>query len=245
MSDDMIMGLDEVGDEGKGQSTVVGIVLDRSGSMASTWKEAIGGYHAQVEDLCRQEDAAGDDTEILLVSVVFDNIIDPINKGVPISEAEGLGPEIVPRGATALYDAIAQTVGYMKGTDTHYSDVAYLLVVITDGQENASQEIDAKQLSELVKELDDSPVWTTVFIGSDAKAIEDAGNLGINLGNTFQYNPTVAGTGQMSVGLRYAASNYMSNRTRGITKSSTFAQDMTTTGDKVEESESNSAKSHP
>jgi hypothetical protein len=244
MEDDVIMGLDEVAEATKGQSTVVGIVLDRSGSMSSTWKEAIGGYHAQVEDLCKQDDA-DEDTEIKLVSVVFDNIIDVINKGVPITEAEGLGPEIIPRGSTALYDAIGVAVGHMESTQTEHSDTAYLLVVITDGQENASQEITAENLMETLNRLDDSPVWTVVFIGSDVKAIEDAKNLGINLGNAFQYNPTAGGTAGMTVSLRSATSTYMANRTSGRTKSTTFAQDMTTSGDKVEESESNSAQSNP
>ena len=76
----------------------VTVVLDRSGSMSSCRDEAEGGLNAFIEE---QKKHVG---ETVFTLVQFDTEYEFVHKGKPIRE---VGPcELVPRGMTALLDAV-------------------------------------------------------------------------------------------------------------------------------------------
>ena len=80
-------------------------VLDRSGSMGIIKADTIGGFNQFIED---QKKAAG---EALMTLVQFDDQYEVNYAGVPIAAVRPLNTDtFVPRGWTALYDAIGKTV---------------------------------------------------------------------------------------------------------------------------------------
>jgi uncharacterized protein YegL len=83
----------------------IGFVLDRSGSMNTMKDEAIGGINAFLES---QQKLPG---EARLTLVLFDHEYIVVHDGVPIKEVPPLdNHSYVPRGTTALLDAIGRTI---------------------------------------------------------------------------------------------------------------------------------------
>lgn len=112
----------------------VQIVLDRSGSMADCWEDALKGVNTYVKEL------AGDENIKARVSVVmFDGqSIDKVRSNVKAKVFDPVTDEdCLPRGMPPLLDAVGQTITKM---DAVAHDKRNALVIMTDGHENASVE---------------------------------------------------------------------------------------------------------
>lgn len=138
------------------------ILLDRSSSMASLWTEALGSINAYVKKL------AGDkiDTGVTLATfdlngaeisfdVVRDRITPPTWKPVSNEDAD-------PRGSTPLNDAVGKIVALAKAGN--YDKVA--IIIMTDGQENASRELTVTQAKALLDECR-AKNWQVIFLGAN------------------------------------------------------------------------------
>jgi uncharacterized protein YegL len=111
-------------------------ILDRSGSMGTMAKEAIGGFNAFLEE---QKKLPG---EAKLTLALFDHQYSLVCNGKDIKDVEPLDDKTyVPRGTTALLDAIGRTiddVGSRLSATTEAERPSKILVaILTDGQENA------------------------------------------------------------------------------------------------------------
>ena len=122
--------------------TDVTLVLDRSGSMEACRAEAEDGVSRFIED---QRKEAG---ECRLTLVQFDTEYEFVHRSVPI---ENVPPyELVPRGYTALLDAVGRAITE-KGaelTAMREADRPGLVVfcIVTDGHENSSSEFNLEQI---------------------------------------------------------------------------------------------------
>ena len=84
--------------------TQIILVLDRSGSMASVQQATISGFN---EFINRQRALPG---EANLLAVKFDDLYEPLYEG-PLAQTPPLdNTTFVPRGMTALHDAIGRTI---------------------------------------------------------------------------------------------------------------------------------------
>jgi hypothetical protein len=173
--------------------TDINIVLDRSGSMETVKSDTIGGFNAFLNE---QKAVEGKATITL---VQFDDIYEEVYKAVNISEAKPLDDQtFVPRGWTALLDAIGRTIidigkrlASMK-EDERPANVIF--VILTDGLENSSREFNSQQISEMIKHQRDVYKWEFVFLGANQDAIVTAGNMGITQANALTYAANPAGT---------------------------------------------------
>src|SRR6266487_1756585 len=85
--------------------TDITIVLDRSGSMEAIREDAVGGFNRFLRD---QQAADG---QARLTLVQFDHLYEPLYQGLDIRDAKALDQTtFVPRGSTALLDAIGRTI---------------------------------------------------------------------------------------------------------------------------------------
>ena len=214
-----------------GRTTVVGLVLDRSGSMAGDLsKETIGAYNSTLQQF-RDKDWDNFDKdaeeEILVVATVFDNEINVIRNGEDVQGVKDITEsEAFPRGMTALFDAVGITVSTMKNVEGKYKDMAYLLVVMSDGQENASREYtheDIKNIFDKGKELGN---WTFVFYGCEENSLTTMSKVGAFTTSYDAHN--YSGTGGKH--MLYASASYMSSRTKGLRSVDAWGED-TTGGD--------------
>ena len=165
--------------------TLVSFLLDETGSMQS-WKAGVlSGFQEYVETLQKQATRAhpirfsltkfnSEKTEVVHVAT-------PIQEVKPLSAAT-----YQPAATTPLYDAIGQTVRELEKAIVRAGK--YLVVIMTDGLENASREWTRETVFRLIKEKEALGTWTFVYLGAAQEAWVAAEAMGINRGNTMRYD---------------------------------------------------------
>jgi hypothetical protein len=183
--------------------TALMLIIDRSGSMSSIRDDMVGGLNGLLEDQKKQPG-------LLTVSVVsFDNAVElPHRMAAP----SGVTVELDPRGATALYDAMGFGINTMASDidalPEHAKPSTVQIIVVTDGEENASGEYSGKLIKKLVTEKTKSENWDFVFLGANQDAVMKAAELGIGEGSALTYDAGADGVQNMAS----SANRYMSDR---------------------------------
>lgn len=152
--------------------------LDCSGSMSTCWDDAIGGFNSFVVDQAAQQ------PDSTLTLKQFDHEIRTTFENVPFKDVRPLTREtFVPRGSTALLDAIGETVkGSIPGEPA-------TLIILTDGQENASRTYTKAHIKDLLEQKQKDG-WTIIYLGANQDAFAEAGSMGIAAANTVNYDAT-------------------------------------------------------
>jgi len=177
----------------------VNILLDRSGSMETMWKEALDGINSYVEKLS--------DTGAEVVLAVFDTQSYEVIRRCMASAWKPITSEdVTPRGGTPLLDAAARTIHNMIDSKAERA----ILVVVTDGYENASIKYKASEVKELTKLLTTKYNYDTVFIGANFDGINDVmtQNFGINDAGKFM-GTSVRGFGEAMKSTAEQTANYL------------------------------------
>ena len=153
--------------------TSIVFILDRSGSMQDCRSDTIGGFNAFIEE---QKKVKADVCTMTLVQ--FDHEILTVFEDRPIAEVVELTTEtFVPRGNTALLDAIGTTI---KVTDAKKLDGNIVFAIMTDGHENASRTYTSPHIKDLITEREKGN-WSFVFLAANQDAITSAAHLGIHM----------------------------------------------------------------
>ena len=98
-----------------------------------------------------------------------------------------------PCGGTPLYDAIGMGIANINALTTE--DDCVLVTIITDGEENCSEEYDLKMIKNLIEKLKKQN-WTFTFIGTDDLDVESIA-LDMGIDNHLQFSEDEAGTRAM------------------------------------------------
>jgi uncharacterized protein YegL len=163
----------------KGLTEIV-FILDRSGSMEVLKNDAIGGFNAFIE---KQKNEPG---EAVVTVALFDDQYEILENGTAIDKVKPLSnATYVPRGMTALHDAVGRTINdiqaRIKRTAAKDRPEKVITVVITDGQENSSKEFRGDKVKEMIAEQREKNKWEVIFIGADENSIRDAGSMGLGM----------------------------------------------------------------
>lgn len=154
------------------------VILDRSGSMETIREATISGFN---EFLHGQKQVPG---EAVISLFQFDDVFDTVYADKALWNAPPLTREtFVPRNWTALYDAIGRAMGII---DYKPKAEKNIVLIVTDGQENASKEFKSQNVRHLIKIRQDKG-WQFVFLGSNQDAILSARGLGINVDNAMTF----------------------------------------------------------
>lgn len=202
------------------KTTHISVILDRSGSMASIKNDIIGGFNTFLELQKKSKN------KITLSLVQFDteNHYEVIHDMQPIKNISELTPEtFVPRGGTPLLDTLGKSIGELEGKIVHMKKGKpdnVVVVIITDGQENASHEYRKDQIAKIIKDRQDAG-WQFVFLSADLNAIGDASAYGITRQTTMAYDANAKGTSNMFRSLSMNVTAYAS----GITKCCAFSDE--------------------
>jgi len=155
--------------------TDLNIILDRSGSMASIADDMIGG----IKTFLDAEKATDDRTIVSFYQ--FDDKYDVIFIDKDIKD--DININLVPRGNTALLDAIGRTIVSVgeKLTAMEENDRPnrVLFLIITDGRENASKEYTFERVKEQIKDQREVYSWDFLFLGTTEDALFQREDLGI------------------------------------------------------------------
>lgn len=190
------------------KKTHVAIVLDRSGSMSSIHKQTVDGLNEQFEAFRKN----AKDADINISLIQFDTIVDTVFDAVKPENLKELAmSDFQPRGGTAMYDGIWNAINHLKAKDTT-DDTAYLICVISDGEENSSKEISQKILADEIKKLQDQGNWTFQYLLSnvDINAVRSA--LNVQLDKIAYYNASGVGSSAAFTTNATATANYVSLR---------------------------------
>ena len=142
--------------------------------------------------------------------VEFDNQYDVVYNDSDLKLFEGYS--LVPRGSTALFDAIGRTAARVKDTKVAGKKI---FLIVTDGLENSSIEFrSSEQVKAVVEQLrkDD---WEIIFIGADEASLDQARSLGVDMDTAFMFDRSGKGAKDSYA----AAAQYTSGIRGGITRS--------------------------
>ena len=161
-------------------------ILDRSGSMASLASDTIGGYNSF---LAKQKEKGAAE----VTTVLFDDKYQLIADGVNINEIEELTPAVYfARGTTALLDAVGKTVtstlSKMEEQNICPERRRVLVMIMTDGLENASQEFSKGVVKSLIEETTEKYHWNYIFMGANIDSVKEASALGIAGNRAINYS---------------------------------------------------------
>ena len=170
------------------------MILDRSGSMQSIYEPTIEGFN---EFINQQRNKVIGDCVVSLHQ--FDDVYQTDYTSVDIKSVKKLDYETyVPRGMTALLDAIGNTISELGKTLACMSEAerpdTVIVAILTDGHENASSEFTMQKINELIKHQTDKYDWEFIFLGANQDAIATASSYGIKAGNVMTYTPSDHGT---------------------------------------------------
>lgn len=141
------------------QPVLINLILDKSGSMGPKQNDVIGGFN---RFLAEQRGAPG---RARLIVTQFNTEVTPPTPAVPVAEVVPLTADsYTPGGGTALFDAIAETVG--RADIEKRPDERVLCLIITDGEENSSRETTLDQVKKIIGEREARGDWTFAYLGA-------------------------------------------------------------------------------
>ena len=154
-------------------------ILDRSGSMSHVVEDTIGGYNSF---LAKQKENSG---AAEVTTVLFDNVYEKITDAADIQEvAELTSDEYYARGTTALLDAIGititDTLGKMEREKICPEKRRVIVMIMTDGLENASREYNKATVKSLIETTTKNYNWNYIFLGANMDSVSEASKLGIS-----------------------------------------------------------------
>jgi VWA domain containing CoxE-like protein len=164
------------------KDNLVMVVLDRSGSMASCRDTTISGFNEYLKGLRTDKESNYDISLIQFDTASKGAELTVSYEDKPLADAPDLTKATYePRGGTPLYDAIGECVRKVNAKNR-----GVIVVIITDGEENSSQEFTNETIKKLIKEKE-AAGWSFVFLGADIDSYQVGSTLGVNYGSTANY----------------------------------------------------------
>lgn len=160
------------------QHVEIMMVIDRSGSMETMGKEVFGGFNTFVQGQVATQKKTN--AKMYLTTIRFDHKVEVVHdhlfiKKVPMATFETFEP----RGMTALFDAVGQGVAMLtKRIDAMESKPKVIFVILTDGEENASNKITEFMFQNMIQECKGKK-WEFVFLAANQDAVQVGQSFGI------------------------------------------------------------------
>ncbi len=159
-------------------------LLDRSGSMVSLRADTIGGFDTFIAE---QRTAPG---RCRVTLAQFDNEYDEVYADRDIATVPSL--VLVPRGSTALLDALGRLVVTAGERLAALPDAerpgSVIVGVMTDGYENASRDWTHDRIKALIEQQSHAYGWQFLYLGADQDAIEEGAKMGFAAGKSMTYS---------------------------------------------------------
>lgn len=210
----------------------IGFVRDHSGSMGNLAHKAMQDFNSLIEAL--RDSFKSMDTRVSVVECgsAYNGGVEIVNENQVLSSIIRLYNYPTPGGRTPLFDSVGKLIDVM---DARYKldvqqglardDAAFLLIILTDGQENASRVWYASNLRTQINRLQATDKWTIVFRVPKGYKTELVKKLGVHEGNVVEWDQTEAGFTQLTSQTNDAIKNYSQIRASGGTSTGRFYAD--------------------
>jgi hypothetical protein len=175
----------------KQTKTIYHLILDRSGSMIDCLENTINGFNEQIHRIRRIKAEFPDDEMTVGLTIFNEEVIIKYLASDPhdVSLLDSLSYK--PGGSTALLDAIGFTVKRIESElerSNNIQDTSVIVVVITDGYENASKVFSMAEIKLMIARLEQTTKWTFAFVGATFDAVEVAKEMSIKSKNSYSFN---------------------------------------------------------
>lgn len=161
----------------------ISFLLDRSGSMGAIRDDVIGGFNQFLHEQQQRPGACR------MTLVQFDSQA-PFEILADAADIKALGPldgtRYEPRGGTPLLDALGTLIEHAERRARGRDEDA-VIVVFTDGEENASHRWTRTALFERIEALK-ARGWAFVFLGANQDSYNEAGGIGFASGSTSNWS---------------------------------------------------------
>lgn len=170
----------------KKSNTFYHIILDQSGSMSDCVNQTLKGLADQRKEILAIANEFPDQ-EIRVGLTVFDHNIELKYSNLSVTELSRMNSfHYQPNGQTALLDAIGMSVAATQRLMINEGDSA-VIIILTDGYENASKEYSHKQIKELIQAKEETGKWSFTYLGATLDAVEIARSMNIKAENSFAF----------------------------------------------------------
>lgn len=153
-------------------------VLDESGSMYNSVNDVIGGFQKLID-----EQKAEKDGECIISLYRFSDKVKKDYIGKPVNEVPKLTYST--GGCTAMNDGVGTAIDeigkWLSDMDESERPSKNMIVIMTDGKENASREYDFDSVKAKIQHQEEKYSWTFVYMGTNLKDLKDANRLGIKM----------------------------------------------------------------
>ena len=181
------------------------IIVDESGSMSIIRKQAFAGMNETLQTV-RQMQEKFPDQEQRVTLITFDSDHTKLHyDNTPATQTKDLAWNAYnPCAATPLYDAIGKGISKVQAQTSDDDNV--LVTIITDGEENSSEEWTLKMVRTMIEKLKKQH-WTFTLIGTDALDVEGMAH-SFAIDEHLEFQQTEAGTRAMFARERRSRERY-------------------------------------
>lgn len=174
--------------------TEIAVVLDRSGSMANIKDDMEGGLWTLVTE---QHGMPG---RCRVSLYRFDDDFEVAFEGKSSGEITRDDCRLVPRGQTALFDAVVKSLSAVEARILAEAEDArpeiVVVVVITDGKNNASRENTREDARKATDRATTKLGWKFAFLAADADGFDDGHSMAAGAKGTSVGTYDVANVGE-------------------------------------------------
>lgn len=213
----------------------IALLLDRSASMQPLAKEVIAQYNSQAKHIQEKAEQTGQKT-LLSLYTFSDKADQPVLVECPLDLVTLRpldGKTYQPDGWTAMLDSVGLAVEQLSQFERGRDD-SFLIICITDGEENASTKYKTKgsfggrdgwdSMAALIKQKTGTDAWTFVFLVPKGKKQQLLNRLHVYDGNVLEWEQTDAGVREYNRVTTQGLDNYFSMRSQGLRSSKGFFQ---------------------
>jgi uncharacterized protein YegL len=207
--------------------TYIAFVIDKSGSMKGTEAKVVSDFNEQIQQA--KENAKDQDISVSLVTfnaAVYEHIwLEDIATVEEITR-DSYNAD----GGTSLRDALGYTIKKLQDTvaDKDDENVAFLINVISDGQENSSCHYDVETLRNMVSACQETKKWTFAYMGCSEQYLKVvARETAIPIDNMAVWSNANAESTNMAFSSKnLRSSSYLNKRSKGVTDVDSYYSDV-------------------
>lgn len=204
----------------------IGISRDHSGSMGSIARAAARDYNTTIEGVKQAALTEGIDTIVSVVKcgVGRNATVDQesVNSSISVLQPLNESHYKTDGGGTPLFDSVGELITMLESApDAKNPDVTFLVMAITDGQENASRKWSGSSLARKIKELQGTDRWTFVFRVPSGYT-RHLQQFGIPEGNILEWEQTIRGMEKSTTATTQAFTQFYSGLKSGVRSTTKF-----------------------
>lgn len=203
----------------------VAIVIDRSSSMAGLMGTVRTELNNLLDSIRKNANLTGQPTTVSLYS--FANEVTPLYFGVPINSVRNEANNLTAWGSTALFDGVGDAIEALTAReDSSKQNVSFLVMVLTDGEENVSRRHNAATFSRLLNTVQGTNRWTVSFLLPPGKKASFCRSFGVPEGNCREWEATTQGLQIASHTTQQGVTHYYQTRSLGGSSTKSFYTDL-------------------